>query len=673
MPNDGTRRGRLIYRPASRDPTPMCGIAGFIDFEHGRGRAELEAVATRMGAAIRHRGPDDGGVWADETNGVALSHRRLSIIDLSPLGHQPMLSACERYVVSFNGEIYNFKDLRGELEARGCAFRGGSDTEVMLAAFSAWGVEQALARLNGMFAFALWDRRERTLTLARDRAGEKPLYYGWLGRSFVFGSELKALRCHPSFSADVDRDALALYMRHNYIPAPHSIFRKVRKLHAGCFLRLGPHAVVGAAPEHLPYWSARQVVDSALRHPLGGDETEILDQLDMQLRRAVKMRMFADVPLGAFLSGGVDSTTVVALMQAQSTRPVRTFTIGFRESGYNEADSASAAARHLGTDHTELYVTPDEARAVIPSLPTLYDEPFADSSQIPTCLVAQLARRHVTVAMSGDAGDELFAGYNRYFLGRRLLRGMRRVPWSIRRVGSRAIGMLSPDRWELLLDRFGHLLPRTLRMRSPGEKMYKLASILTTNSSDAMYRLLVSQVDDPSRLVLAAHEPPTALAESDLGSIADVTLRMMYLDTITYLPDDILVKVDRATMGVSLEGRVPLLDPNVIDFAWRMPLEMKIRDGLGKWALRQVLYRYVPRELIDRPKMGFGVPIGAWLRSELRAWAEDLLDERAMRQDGYLDPSPVRDAWRSHLDGRRNNQYHLWTVLMFQAWLRSAQ
>jgi asparagine synthase (glutamine-hydrolysing) len=621
-----------------------------------------------MSDTLRHRGPDDGGEWADAAAGIALGHRRLSIIDLSPQGRQPMQSASGRYVITFNGEIYNFKALRRELESLGHSFQGHSDTEVILAAVSQWGLKDALSRFNGMFAFGLWDREERLLHLVRDRLGEKPLYYGRMGRTFLFGSELKALRAHPAFKAEINRNVLALYLRHNYIPAPYSIYEGIYKLPSGTILTLSPMEP-GSLPAPIPYWSAREAAEQGTAHPFQGTEGEAVIRLESLLQDAVKLRMEADVPLGAFLSGGIDSSVVVALMQSQSDRPVKTFTIGFFEDGYNEAQYAKAVAGHLGTEHTELYVTAEEAIAVIPRLPTLYDEPFSDSSQIPTFLISQLARRHVTVSLSGDGGDELFAGYNRYFLGRSIWDKIGWMPEGMRAMVSRALTSLSPQTWEAVFRKLGPVLPAAIKLRNPSDKVHKLAEILSVKNPEAMYHGLVSHWKDPASLVIGAAEPPTALTTRDQwAALSDFTEWMMHLDTVTYLPDDILVKVDRASMGVSLEARVPLLDHRVMEFAWRIPLSMKIRSGQSKWLLRQVLNKYVPRELIERPKTGFGIPIDAWLRGPLREWAESLLDEGRLRREGFFNPLPIREKWAEHFSGKRNWQYYLWDVLMFQAW-----
>lgn len=647
----------------------MCGIAGF--FGDGCTDEDLAPRARAMADAMWQRGPDDAGVWLDPVLGLALAHRRLAILDLSPEGHQPMASVCGRWILVFNGEIYNFQTLRTELERLGQRhWRGHSDTEVMLAAFAQWGLEKTLQRLVGMFAFALWDRQARTLTLARDRLGEKPLYYGWMGRLLLFGSELKALRAHPSFRREIDRDALALLMRHGYIGAPYSIYRGIRKLPPGTFLTLPVGAHAATAP--IVYWSIRQVAEQGQSNPFRGSDQEAVTELERLLLDAVRGQMVADVPLGAFLSGGIDSSTVVALMQAQASRPVQTFSIGFWEPGFNEAEHAQAIARHLGTRHTELYVTPEEALAVIPRLPALYDEPYGDSSQIPTALVAAMARRQVTVTLSGDAGDELFCGYSRYFWATSLWRHLRWVPRPLRRALAASLTALAPARWDGLFHRLGPFIPHALRYSNPGDKVHKLAALVDARCPEHLYRTLVSFWKETERLVPGSQTPHTLLddpvAWPDLPTFEQ---HMMYLDAATYLPDDILVKVDRAAMGVSLESRVPLLDHRVVEFAWRLPLSLKLRDGQGKWALRQVLYRYVPQDLVERPKMGFGIPLAAWLRGPLREWSGALLDPQRLRHEGWFDPVPVDLLWREHLQGRRNWSYHLWNILMFQEWLEA--
>lgn len=640
----------------------MCGLVGLLG--NNGSKAEVDALLRSMSDTIVHRGPDDSGIWCDSEHGIGLAHRRLSIVDLSPAGHQPMASSGNRYVIAFNGEIYNHMDLRRALAS---SWRGHSDTETLLAGFEAWGIQKTIERAIGMFAIAVWDKQEQALTLVRDRIGEKPLYYGWQGDSFLFGSELKALRPHPSFRAEIDRGALCLYMRHNYIPAPYSIYQGISKLQPGCLLKV---SLSQREPQVHAYWSAAQVAEAGVANAFNGSAEQAVDELESLLKDSVRQQMMADVPLGAFLSGGVDSSTVVALMQAQSARPVKTFTIGFNVEGYNEAIHAKAVAKHLGTEHTELYVAAEQAMAVIPQLPTLYDEPFADSSQIPTFLVSQLARQHVAVSLSGDAGDELFCGYSRYQLASKLWGRIGKFPYSLRGAASKGVTALSPAGWDKLGSPFNKLIQRRGRPFGIGDKLHKGASLLGSQSVDDLYYKMISYQRDPSTLVLGGKELPTLITglRPSLDGLQPMQ-RMMALDTLTYLPDDILVKVDRASMGVSLESRVPLLDHRVVEFAWRLPQSMKLRDGQTKWALRQVLYRHVPKELIERPKMGFGIPLHDWLRGPLREWAEVLLDEGRLLREGYFSPQPIRKMWEEHLSGGRNWAPHLWSILMFQAWL----
>lgn len=641
----------------------MCGFAGYITRDDISDKDLRKAVST-----LRHRGPDDEGVWCDLNEHIFLAHARLSILDLSPAGHQPMSSVSGRYMIVFNGEIYNHQELRKELNNVNASISwcGHSDTETLLAGFEAWGVDRMIKKVIGMFAFALWDKQNRTLILGRDRLGEKPLYYGWQGETFLFGSELKALKVHPSFNAEVDRNALALLMRHNCIPAPYSIYKGISKLPPGCLLTV---SLSQHDPRIIPYWSVKQAVYSGHANPFAGSASEAVSALEDLLMDAVSHQMIADVPLGAFLSGGVDSSTVVALMQAQSTRPVRTFSIGFQDDLYNEAAYAKAVAQHLNTNHTEMYVSSKDALDVIPILPNLYDEPFSDSSQIPTYLLSKITRQQVTVSLSGDAGDELFCGYNRYVRGYRLWRFMTKVPVPLRRGILKGVTSLSSQNWNALIKTFRDVLPAGYGSSNWGDMIHKGAGVLSSSTLGEFYLGLVSHWGNPSSLVLGSTEPDTVLMDSACypEGLSEIE-RMMVLDQLSYLPDDILCKVDRAAMGVSLETRIPFLDHRVVEFAWSLPLEYKLRNGSSKWVLRQILYKYVPKMLIERPKTGFGVPIDSWLRGPLRDWAESLLDESRLRQEGYFNPEPIRRKWTEHLSSKHNWQYHLWDVLMFQAW-----
>lgn len=658
----------------------MCGFVGFI-VAHGNAKRNAHIIIEKMTASLRLRGPDGDGVWVGEN--VALGHRRLAIMDLSSAGAQPMLSACGRLVIALNGEIYNHLDLRRELEFEGTAppWRGYSDTETLLAAILHWGLDETLKRTAGMFAIALWDKKSQCLSLARDRMGEKPVYWGWAGRTLVFGSELKALRKHPDFSTDICRQATAQYLRFGYVPAPRSIHPSIYKLEPGCILEVDRIPPPTAPDQPLRpgdnlgslsirrYWSLNDTIESGANSEFKS-ETEALVALEATMNTAIKRQMIADVPLGAFLSGGIDSSLIVGLMQQQSSRPVKTFTVGFEDAGFDESHFAAAVARHLGTDHTEIIVTDADARRVIPQLPDLYDEPFADSSQIPTHIVCRAARQHVAVALSGDAGDELFGGYNRYFWGPKVWNRLEPIPFLLRRIIGAGITAIPLVGWDGIGRAYNRFRSGSEGIDSVGEKAHRFAARLGyAKDMDGLYRSLVSGWMDPTAIVLGSVEPSSLLDDPLPAALnADPAAWMMAQDMRSYLPDDILCKVDRAAMGVSLETRVPFLDPDVIALSFRLPMKMKIRGATGKWALRQVLYRHVPRELIERPKTGFGIPVGDWLRGPLRDWAEDLLAPEALSADGLLDPGPIRQSWAEHLSGRRDWTQRLWTILMLQAW-----
>ncbi|MCP3870703.1 MAG: asparagine synthase (glutamine-hydrolyzing) [Gammaproteobacteria bacterium] len=634
----------------------MCGLSGILSLKrHNSGK--LRSVCRAMTDQLRHRGPDDSGVWEDPESSFVMGHRRLSVIDLSPGGHQPMVSPCGRFTIAYNGEVYNFGALRKTLQSAGYNFQGNSDTEVILAAIGEWGLTKAVRHLVGMFAFALWDSKKKSLCLVRDRLGKKPLYYGWIKDCFVFASELKALRAHPEFQNPVDRNVLCTYFRHSYIPSPYSIHQHVWQMEPGTILSLNQRNMAklqGKRPESNAYWSLPDIWEQGRDNFFEGDENDAVETLDDLLRSTVKCRMAADVPLGAFLSGGVDSSTVVALMQAQSLRPVRTFSIGFHESEKNEAHHARAIADHLHTSHTELYVTPQDARDVIPEIPQYWDEPFADPSQIPTYLLALLTKEHVTVALSGDGGDELFVGYRKHFLASEYWNMQRRIPEALRRIAE--FQRYIPENSYRIFGR-------------AGQKIKRRIEALNINDLHLLYQYFRSHQKRPAELVKHAHELETPFTRiPPLGGTDDPFRYMSGIDLTTYLPNDILTKVDRATMATSLEARTPLLDHRIVEFAARLPHRMKVKSGNGKWILRQVLQRYVPEHLFKRPKMGFGIPIEQWLRNELRDWSENLIDEKKIESQGYLDPEPIRKMWTGYLAGQPWH-YYLWDVLMFQAWL----
>ena len=661
----------------------MCGFTGFLNHSSPPSAEESAQLLQRMSDPLRHRGPDDSGLWFDADAGIGLAHRRLSVLDLSAAGHQPMTSPSGRYVLAFNGEIYNHLELRAALDREGPApvhpladapiqprvnaprWQGHADTETLVTAIDGWGIGETLRRCRGMFALALWDRQDRLLYLARDRLGEKPLYYGWQQSTLLFGSELKALRAHPAFEAQIDRSSLAELLRLGYVPGPATIYTGVLKLPPGTFIALGAHR---QSAEPVVYWS---LADAALRgqmSPFQGGDSEAIEALDQRLRGVIAGQMVADVPIGSFLSGGIDSSLITALMQDQSRTPIQTFSVGFREAEYNEAPEARAIAQHLGTTHTELLVDDQEALRLIPDLPTLYDEPFADASQIPTHLVARLARQTVTVALTGDGGDELFGGYNRHTWPPRLWRRLRHVPLGLRRLAGSTLSVIPPELWDTTFRHLAPILPQTLRYRSPGDKLHKLSRLLAAPHPEALYLDLIAQTKDAQRLVLGASASENLLTHPELWpSLRALEHRMMFLDSATYLPDDLMVKLDRATMGVSLEGRTPFLDHELVEFGWSLPLSLKIRDGQGKWILRQLLNRYVPAPLTDRPKMGFGVPMDRWLRGPLKEWAESLINPARIKEGGFLHGPRVRHLWQQHQSGRRNHAGLLWAILMFEA------
>lgn len=643
----------------------MCGIAGIYYFGSSHDKQSLQHVLDIMTDTLAHRGPDSRGTWTDTEKRVGLGHRRLAIRDLSPNGHQPMTSSCGRYTMIYNGEVYSHKEIADDLKKSGRNPRGTSDTEIILEAFAQWGVEAVLKRMIGMFALALYDNNKHEIILVRDRLGIKPLYWGIFDGSLIFGSELKALRAVKTWRPQLDRNALSSFMRHNYIPAPHSIYVGVQKLEPGCILKIGREG----KPYISRFWDLRSIIQKQLNSLSTAPDEELLVQLDDLLCDAVQRRMVADVPLGTLLSGGIDSSLVTALMAEQSGTPIHTFSIGFPEKEFNEAPFAREIASHLGTDHTELYVEPQHAIDLVEKLPYWYDEPFADSSQIPTLLVCELTRRHVTVVLSGDGGDEIFAGYNRYTLGLDMWNRANIAPYAFRKMMADII--LSQS--ELRFDKLSQILPKSWRRSQMGNKLHKFANAILLDNPDLMYRRMLSHWHEPDDVVIGSQESKGILwDESVSDNVPDFLDRMQFLDTVTYLPDDILTKVDRASMSVSLEARVPLLDHRVVEMAWNLPRRMKLRNGQGKWALRQILYKRVPAELIERPKMGFGVPFDQWLRGPLRDWAEYLLDKTRLSKQGVFYPEPVRERWHAHLDGA-NWGYPLWNVLMAQAWIEANQ
>ncbi|XPV76066.1 MAG: asparagine synthase (glutamine-hydrolyzing) [Desulfovibrio sp.] len=655
----------------------MCGIVGIFDLQAQTQSENLERSVQKMADAIRHRGPDDHGYFHDPRSGIALGHRRLSILDLSPSGHQPMADHSGRYTIVYNGELYNFPEVKRALEYMGVTnWRGSSDTEILLAAIKAFGVEGALQKFRGMFAFALWDKKEQTLTLGRDRLGEKPLYYTLIGNTLIFGSELKGLIAHPEFSPEIDRNALGAYLRYHYVPTPFSIYKNTFKLPQGTTLQI--NAEDHSLPEPKPYWTLEATISEAREDTFHGTEKEALDCLNTILLETVRNQMVSDVPLGSLLSGGVDSSLVTSLMTRSGSGKVKTFTIGYDDPAYNEAQHAAQVANHLGTDHTEMTATPDDILQIIPKVPTIYDEPFSDASQLPSCLVSALTRQHVTVCLSGDGGDETFGGYNRHFWAPSIWNKISSLHPQLRKFAALGMTSLSPKTWDTLFQKTSPVLPASMKQRLPGHKLHKLASVLPAKTPQELYKGLVSNWHNPDALLKNGQEYSGLLENKQKwpiapGSSAEFTQWMQYMDTSTYLADDIMVKMDRAAMAVSLESRAPFLDHEVLAFAWRLPLHMKIRNGEGKYCLKQLLYRYVPQEIVDRPKMGFGVPLDQWLRGPLKEWAQDMLQADKLEKQGYFSGEAVAKTLKTHLSGKADMQYKLWNILVFQSWLDKQQ
>ena len=649
----------------------MCGINGF----YSRSSSTFNNVIVKMNSAVSHRGPDTNGAWVDIDSGIVLGHQRLSIIDLSSAGNQPMHSSSGRYILTYNGEIYNHLEVRRELERcnSNIRWKGNSDTETLLEAVDFWGIETSLQKIDGMFAFGLWDKKIRRLILARDRIGEKPLYFGWQGKGdnkvFLFGSELKALKVHPEFNGEINRDVISLQLQHNYIPAPYSIYKDIHKLLPGHYLQLNEDDLKkNLLPLSKSYWSLTEHAINGNRKQLTLCEDDILKNLEGYLLSSVKKQMISDVPLGAFLSGGIDSSTIVAMMQSQSNKPIKTFTIGYSEDNFSEAPYAKEIAKHLGTDHTEFFVSPKKAMEVIPSLPTIYDEPFSDPSQIPTFLVSQLAKQDVKVALSGDGGDELFCGYKRYVMSKKFWNIFRLMPITLRKILASGIGSISPQDW----NKISKLLPGLSTYSNFGDKVHKGLGLLEAKTLYDLYYTLNTQWHNSNEVLINSKDQGTLMTtfKPELKGL-DSQQQMMVLDSLTYLPDNILVKIDRAAMASSLETRVPFLDHKLIEYVWKIPQSLKLNNGQGKWILKKILNQYVPNDLTDRPKMGFGVPIETWLRGPLKEWAEDLLNEERLKQEGYFDPKVVRDKWNEHITGKRNWKSSLWGILMFQSWIDS--
>jgi len=646
----------------------MCGISGY----YSKSSSINQGIINKMNLAISHRGPDSSGVWLDKKYGIVLGHQRLSIIDLSGAGKQPMASNSGRFILTYNGEIYNHLEIRAELEKNKSfiKWQGRSDTETLIEALDFWGIETTLKKIEGMFAFGLWDKKKHCLTLARDRIGEKPLYFGWQGigtdKAFIFGSELKALKAHPAFKGEINRDAISLQLRHSCIPAPYSIYKNINKLLPGHYLQLKESDLEkGLLPSSINYWSLIENAIYGNNNLLKINDIDIQNELENLLKLSVKKQMISDVPLGVFLSGGIDSSLISALLQSHSNKPIKTFTIGFNENDYSEAHHAKKIASHLSTEHTELYVSSKQAMEVIPKLPYIYDEPFSDTSQIPTFLVSQIAKKNVKVALSGDGGDELFCGYNRYVFSKKFTSILNLMPLSLRKIISSSLTLIPPHKW----DQLSKFLPSSYQYSEFGNKIYKGANALEAKDLYELYNILCSSWQNPTSVVLNSQEPSTLLTKLkfQIGKLNNQQ-KMMALDFLTYLPDDILVKVDRASMASSLETRAPMLDHKLIEYVWKIPHSLKLRDGNGKWILRKILKKYIPEKLTERPKMGFGIPIESWLRGPLRDWTENLLEEKKLEEEGYFNSKLIRKKWRDHLHGKNNWHKQLWDILMFQAW-----
>ncbi len=643
----------------------MCGIAGFWQPKENN-KGALKEIIIDMINPISHRGPDDSGFYVDTNSGIALGNKRLSIIDLSANGHLPMESFSKRYIIVYNGEVYNYKELKKELINKfDIKFKSTSDTEVILAGFEVWGIEETLKKCNGMFAFALWDKRKKKLYLGRDRIGIKPIYFGIQDNILFFASELKAIKNNKFFKSDIDRDALSLFFRYSYIPAPYSIYKDIKKLKPAHYIVINRNLNL----KENCYWDIRKITKECYQNPINLSTKETVNELERLLLDSVKKRMISDVPLGAFLSGGIDSSLMVALAQSQTSKAIQTFTVGFYDKNFNEAHYARKIAKYLKTDHNEIYISSDKAMEIIPKLPLIYDEPFSDPSEIPMFYISQFAKKKVTVSLSGDGGDELFGGYNRYIWADKIWNRLKYLPFSVRDCIKKMLKIIPTDYWDFLFLKFGGMLPDTINQAVPGDKLYKLADTLNCNSANNFFKSLISNWKNPVDIIINSKEPNTILDDNFISKvIPNFKERMMFFDLITYLPDDILTKVDRSSMAVSLEARVPFLDHKVIEFSKRLPTSFKIKNNTNKWILRKILYKYIPEKIMTRTKMGFGIPLNQWLKGDLREWAEELLDDTKIKSDGILNPKPIKNIWKEYLKGKGNWQYLLWDVLMFQAW-----